>query len=99
MKLIHLIAGIFNVIFYIVASPVLIPLEIWKYYQNHKWRKNIKVGDECFFINFFGAQQNGVIKEVDKENKTARFIACIYVQGAGFDTIDVRLDFSRLYIY
>lgn len=76
MKLIHLLIVVFNIlfniIFYIIASPFFIPFEIYKWYKNKKWRKNIKVGDRCFYINFLEKRSYGYVADISENKLKAR---------------------------
>ena len=76
MKLVKLIFVLFNVllnvIYYIVSSPVLIPFGIYKCSKNRKWRKNIKVGDRCFFINSIEERSYGDVTAISDDKLRAR---------------------------
>jgi hypothetical protein len=76
MKLINLIIGLFNVllniVYYLVASPVLIPLEIYKWSKNRKWRKNVNVDDKCFYINIMGTRSYGKVTAISEDKLKAR---------------------------
>ncbi len=61
-----------NIIFYILASPYLIPLGIIRYNINRRWRKNVKAGDVCYFINKHNDKQRCVILGIADSKKTAR---------------------------
>ena len=72
MKLINLLLALLNLIFYVIASPVLVPLEIYKWSKNKKWRKNVKVGDECFFINLLQKRSYGKVTAISEDKVKAR---------------------------
>ncbi len=65
MKLIKLIFAllgiIFDLVYYIIASPVIVPVSIYKWHRNKVWRKNVKVGDRCFFINGLSKRTYGEV--------------------------------------
>lgn len=52
--------------------PVLIPLEIHKWSKNRNWRKNVKVGDRCFFINLLEKRSYGNVAAISEDKLKAR---------------------------
>lgn len=42
------------------------------YTWNRKWRKNISVGDQCYFINIRGKKSEGKVEAISNDRKMAR---------------------------
>jgi hypothetical protein len=73
----------FYIVYYIIASPVLTTIQIYKWNKNRKWRKNVKVGDYCFFKNVFGIKMYGYVATLSNDAKSVRvesigFVSCTY---------------------
>lgn len=86
MKLINLIITIFLMaldgLYYIIASPVLVPIAIHRWNKNRVWREKASIGDQCFFINVKGRRTECRI--TDKKDKR------VLIQGS-----NLRGSFSR----
>ena len=76
MKLIGLIGWVFlgflNLICYIIVSPVLAPLELYRWSKNTQWRKVVKVNDRCFFVNALNKRSYGEIKAISDDGLRVR---------------------------
>lgn len=75
MKLLNLLFGMFvlmaNAIYYIIASPVLIPTEIYKWQVNKKWRKNIKEDCDCFITLALSGKTRATILALSNDKQKA----------------------------
>jgi len=68
LKLIlQVILTILDIAYYVAFFPILFPIAIHKRIKIIKWRKNVKAGDLCYFINSKGIKTMYTVKEVDDE--------------------------------
>jgi F0F1-type ATP synthase membrane subunit a len=97
MKLLNLFFNVFvwaaNAIYYIIASPVIIPTEIYKWQVNKKWRKNIKADSDCFITLALSGKTKVHIVAIsaDKSKAFIRFHVSMY-------TTSQWVEIKRLYI-
>jgi len=78
-----LVVNLFEAIAYLIVSPIRLPYLGIRKLVNYFWRRRIKIGDECFFINGYYGKTHGKVVDVDTENEMVK-LECRGTYGYAF---------------
>lgn len=67
--LLALLGFLLDAVYYIICSPYLIPRHFYRRHVNREWRKNVKVGDRCYFYNILGTRSYFTIERISEDGK------------------------------
>lgn len=75
----------------ILVCIVLFLAWLVEYTWNIKWRKNIRIGDTCFFVNIVGTKTICKIELIDADRKQAMVLIDYGMQSYATVWMDVKM--------